>query len=148
MKKHEENKAAVVDILTTLAKLATEATNESDLKFIDTHVANMGRCGRLLTRLEFNLALDICAEIFRFIDGGETPNTDPEKVKKFESDKTTIVEVLTTLADALRDATTDDTIKLADFIGSKVPDVIDLDRRKRVLYIGIACDILHYLNID
>ena len=148
MKKHEENKAAVVDILTTLAKLATEATNESDLKFIDTHVANMGRCGRLLTRLEFNLALDICAEIFRFIDGGETPNTDPEKVKKFESDKTPIVEVLTTLADALRDATTDDTIKLADFIGSKVPDVIDLDRRKRVLYIGIACDILHYLNID
>ena len=148
MKKHEENKAAVVDILTALAKLATEATNESDLKFIDTHVTNMGRCGRLLTRLEFNLALDICAEIFRFMDGDETPNTDPEKVKKFESDKTAIVEVLTVLAGALRIANTDDIVKLADFIGAKVPDVIDLDRRKRVLYIGIACDILHYLNID
>ena len=148
MKKHEENKAAVVDILTALAKLATEATNESDLKFIDTNVVDMGRCGRLLTRLEFNLALDICAEIFRFIDGDETPNTDPEKSKKFESDKTAIVEVLTVLADALRDATTDDTFKLADAIGARVPDAIDLDRRKRVLYIGIACDILHFLNID
>lgn len=148
MKKHEENKAAVVDILTTLAKLATEATNESDLKFIDTHVANMGRCGRLLTLLEFNLALDICAEIFRFMDSDETPNTDPEKVKKFESDKTTIGEVLTVLAGALRIANTDDIVKLADFIGSKVPDVIDLDRRKRVLYIGLACDILRFLNID
>lgn len=148
MKKHEENKASVVDILTALAKLATEATNESDLKFIDTHVANMGRCGHLLTRLEFNLAIDICAEIFRFIDGGETPNTDPEKSKKFESDKTAIVEVLTTLANTLRDATTDDTIKLADALGARVPDAIDLDRRKRVLYIGLACDILHFLNID
>lgn len=70
-------------------------------------------------------------------------------MKKFEENKAKVVEVLTALSDAINDAaTTDDIIKLADALGARVPDAIDLDRRKRVLYIGLACDILRFINLD
>lgn len=145
MKKFEENKAAAVDILTEFVKLATAAENELDLEFIDVPIAQMNRNGHPLNRLEYNLSIDISAEIFRFVDCSAA-NTEPEKMKKFEEDKAAIVDVLTDLCSAITAASAADSLKLAAAIGARVPD--SSSRRKRGLYIRLSCDIVHFVHID
>lgn len=145
MKKFEEKKAAIVEMLTDLANLASEAGTADDIQFLSLKIASSSRFGRDLSRKEINLSIDFAADIFRFVDGRVL-----EKNKNFEKDKAAIVEVLTDLAAAVNAATTAaTTAAITQFlgaIGSRVPDA--RDRRRRGLYIRLTCDILHFLSID
>ena len=67
-------------------------------------------------------------------------------MKKFERNKAAVVEVLTELSAAINADTSDDDLKLADELGARSPDA--RDRRLRVLYIQLACDIINFLHRD